>query len=101
MRPIAVSILLLTPSTLKPLPPELATVGTYLPEYPVTSAFLSTHGTRPHVKVMLVWEVEVTWRSAGGEEGATCREINMSLYTATRRAGVRSGLPAMEVVVVV
>ncbi len=44
----------------------------------VMSAFLSAQVTRPHVMVMLVGEVEETWRSAGGEEATACREMNMT-----------------------
>ena len=39
--------------------------------YPVIlSTFLSTHGTSPHEREMLVGEVEETFRSCGGAEGA-------------------------------
>ena len=53
-------------------PPANVPAGSYLTWYWLTSTFLSRHGTRPHVKVMPVWEVEETWRSVGGEEGAAC-----------------------------
>ena len=39
--------------------------------YPVIQyTFLSTHGTSPHEREMLVGEVEETIRSVGGAEGA-------------------------------
>ena len=48
-------------------------VWAYLTEYLVTSTFLSTHGTRPHMMVTLVGEGEETCTFVGGEEGAAGR----------------------------
>ena len=47
-------------------------VGLYAPLYRLISEFLCSHGTLSHVMVMEVGEVEETWRSAGGEDGAAC-----------------------------
>ena len=70
---MTVNILLLVPLTKRPSLFSGSEVRAYLIVYPVTSTFLSTHGTRPHVMVTLVGEGEETCTFVGGEEGAAGR----------------------------
>ena len=68
--------------------------------YPVIpSTFLSSHGTFPHEREMLVGEVEEIIRSTGGAEGAVQCTVNDTCALAAYHDGCI--LPAIAVLAVV